>query len=50
MYCCFLYYLDEYTVLYSVPARHKWEGHDEIVFDSDEEAIIAQKIIEEFIG
>ena len=30
--------------------RHKWEGQDEIVFDSDEEAIIAQKIIEEFIG
>jgi hypothetical protein len=30
--------------------RHKWEDQDEIVFTSDVEAIIAQKIIEEFIG
>ncbi len=44
-----------FTVLQSCIAivslfRHKWEDQDEIVFTSDVEAIIAQKIIEEFIG
>ena len=30
--------------------RQKWEEEDEIMFDTDEEAIIAQNIIEEVLG
>ena len=30
--------------------RHKWEAEEEIMFDSEEEAIIAQNIIEEVLG
>ena len=30
--------------------RHKWEAEEEIMFDTEEEAIIAQNIIEEVLG
>ena len=30
--------------------RHKWEEEEEIMFDTDEEAVIAQSIIEQVLG
>ena len=37
-------------VIIIIITRQKWEADDEIMFDTEEEAIIAQNIIEEVLG